>query len=289
MQSSLENWLYDLELFDLSLAAALLGIELVRDLATRRISWRQLGDIAASLSTMIPHYLSTIVALGLALALYYSLWALVPVQLPVNGWTVAAAILLADFAYYWEHRVAHRVRILWFSHAVHHSAPFMNTAVAYRFGPLEAFLPIPFHAPIVLMGFDPLLVLLAEVIVLVYQTWLHNELIGRLGVLEGIFNTPSNHRVHHGSNEAYLDRNFGGILILWDRLFGTYAPEEEKVVYGLTKQIGTVNPIKVWFSELPQLVRDLAAARSIREAAGHLFRPPGWQPTPTARPGEERP
>ncbi|RED51313.1 sterol desaturase family protein [Aestuariispira insulae] len=279
MQPSFESWMYQLETVDLTIAAAILSIELVRDLLTRRISWNGLGDILASLSTQIPFFLVSSLTVGGAILLYYTLWYVTPVHLPNNIWTIAAAILVADFAYYWEHRAAHRVRIFWFSHAVHHSAPKMNVAVAYRFGPFEPLMSVPFHAPMVLLGFDPLLVIFAELMVLSYQTWLHTELIGKLGFLDRIFNTPSNHRVHHGSNDAYLDKNYGGILILWDRLFGTYAAEEEKVVYGLTTQIETVNPIKVWFSELPGLWRDLIRARTAGDVAGYLFRPPGWEPS----------
>jgi sterol desaturase/sphingolipid hydroxylase (fatty acid hydroxylase superfamily) len=278
MLIEIENWLVDLEWIDLAIAATLLSFELIRDTVTRRISWNSFLDIIASLSTQIPFFFTGLASIAFAIPVYYTLQYFAPFQLPVNVWTLALAVVVADFAYYWEHRVAHRVRLLWFSHAVHHSSPFMNTAVALRFGPGEAFTSLPFHAPLILLGFDPILVLFGELIVLVYQVWLHTELIGKLGILDKIFNTPSNHRVHHGSDTTYLDKNYGGILMVWDQLFGTYQREIEKPVYGLTKQINSNNPVTVWFSEVPGLVRDLSKARSFSEVCGYLFKPPGWQP-----------
>ncbi len=278
MLIQIENWLADLELVDLMIAGLLLSFELLRDLVTRRISWNSILDILASLSTQIPFIFTSLASLAVAIPLYYMVQSIAPFQLPVTGWTLALAVLVADFAYYWEHRISHRVRLLWFSHAVHHSSPFMNTAVAYRFGPGEAFTSLPFHIPLILLGFHPLQVLFGELVVLVFQVWIHTELIGKLGILDRVLNTPSNHRVHHGSDALYLDKNFGGILVIWDRIFGTYQREIDRPVYGLTKQINSNNPITVWFSEAPELFRDLAKSRSLSEVCGYLFGPPGWQP-----------
>ena len=280
MQAQLEQWMADLELLDLGLFTLVLSADLIRNLVTKRMSWRQAGDMLANLSTQIPFTLVGLLAIGLTLIAYYGLHALAPAQLPVNGWTMAAILLLADFVYYWEHRVAHRVRLLWMNHAVHHSSPYMNASVGFRFGPFESFMPILFHAPLCLLGFDPLLVILAQIAVLSYQTWIHTEVIGKLGWFDRIFNSPANHRVHHGSNDNCLDRNFGGILILWDRIFGTYQAEEETPVYGLTQQINSINPLKICFSEWPALFRDLASAASWKDRMGYLFRPPGWEPAP---------
>ena len=154
------------------------------------------------------------------------------------------ALIAADFAYYWEHRLAHQIRLLWVSHAVHHSAREMNTAVAFRFGLFESPWAALVHLPLVLIGFHPLAVFAGQVAVLVYQTWIHTELVGKLGPLEGILNTPANHRVHHGCDPKYLDKNYGGILMLWDRLFGTYQAEEERPRYGLARDFDSVNPLR---------------------------------------------
>ena len=236
-------------------------------------------DTLASLSTQIPFY---VVELGTTIAMlgsYFVLWDHVtPVQLPINWATIALGIVAADFAYYWEHRTSHEIRLLWTGHAVHHSSPIFNTAVAFRFGPFEPVVAVLFHLPLILAGFHPAIVILGELTVQAYQFWIHTDVIGRLGPLDAVLNTPSNHRVHHGSDDKYLDRNHGGILIVWDRLFGTYQAEEETPTYGLTTPINTTNPLKVWFSEFPPLFQDLRTAGSWRARWAFLVNRPGWTP-----------
>ncbi|WP_259781772.1 sterol desaturase family protein [Aestuariispira ectoiniformans] len=278
MPENLESALNWVAAFDLIVFGTLLLLDLGRDVLIHRMSRLRFLDTIASLSTQIPYLLVEILTFNAVVIAYYTTQAIAPVGIETTIASFAILLMLADFTYYWEHRCSHRIRLLWTSHAVHHSAPIMNIAVAYRFGYLDPLISVPFHLPLVLIGYDPMAVFLAEVIVLVYQTWLHNDFIGKLGILERFLNTPSNHRVHHGSNPHYLDRNYGGILIIWDRLFGSYAAEEEPVVYGLTAPINTVNPVKVWFSELPKLVRDLISAQGIANYCGYLFRGPDWQP-----------
>lgn len=278
MPENLESALNWVAAFDLIVFGTLLLLDLGRDVLIHRMSRLRFLDTIASLSTQIPYLLVEILTFNAVVIAYYTTQAIAPVGIETTIPSFAILLILADFTYYWEHRCSHRIRLLWTSHAVHHSAPIMNIAVAYRFGYLDPLISVPFHLPLVLIGYDPMAVFLAEVIVLVYQTWLHNDFIGKLGILERFLNTPSNHRVHHGSNPHYLDRNYGGILIIWDRLFGSYAAEEEPVVYGLTAPINTVNPVKVWFSELPKLVRDLISAQSLANFCGYLFRGPDWQP-----------
>jgi sterol desaturase/sphingolipid hydroxylase (fatty acid hydroxylase superfamily) len=137
---------------------------------------------------------------------------------------------------------------------------------------------LPFYAPLPLLGFDPLLIVTVHSINLLYQFWIHTELVDRLGPLEWVLNTPSHHRVHHGANPRYLDRNYGGILIVWDRLFGTFEPEGETVRFGLTKNIATFHPLRIAFHEWVAIARDVAGARTIAELAGFLLAPPGWRP-----------
>lgn len=236
-------------------------------------------DTLASLSTQIPFYVVEVFSFLAMITTYFVLWDnITPLQLPVNGWTIAAGIIAADFAYYWEHRTSHEIRLLWTGHAVHHSSPIFNTAVAFRFGPIEPFVAIMFHLPLIVLGFHPAIVILGELAVQAYQFWIHTEVIGRLGPIDRVLNTPSNHRVHHGSDEKYLDRNHGGILMIWDRMFGTYQAEEETPTYGLTTQINTTNPIKVWISEYPPLIADLRSSSSWNDWFGYLLNPPGWQP-----------
>ncbi len=237
------------------------------------------SDTFASLSTQIPFYVVEIFSFLAMIATYFVLWDNVtPYQLPVNGWVIAAGVIAADFAYYWEHRTSHEIRLLWTGHAVHHSSPIFNTAVAFRFGPLEPFVAIMFHLPLIVLGFHPAIVILGELSVQAYQFWIHTDVIGRLGPLDRILNTPSNHRVHHGSDHKYLDRNHGGILMIWDRIFGTYQAEEETPIYGLTTQINTTNPFRVWVSEFPPLFADLKTSKTWGDWFGYLLNPPGWKP-----------
>lgn len=183
----------------------------------------------------------------------------------------AAAIVLWDFVYYWEHRFGHEVRLFWASHVNHHSSRAYNLSTALRqaWTPLLALVLFPLLA---LVGVSPARILVAEGVNLIYQYWVHTESIGRLPrALEWLFNTPSHHRVHHGSNPAYLDRNYGGIFIVWDRFFGTFAEERERVVYGLTKNVESYNLLVIAFHEYAAIGRDLRAARSVREAFFAVF------------------
>ncbi len=261
------------------IGAALLAVELLKGLFKRSLRGQSLLDMIASASTQVPYLLVEVLLLTFAYAGYVIISdTFITWTFPITAWTVVLAVLAADFVYYWEHRIAHQVRVLWTQHAVHHSSRHMNIVVAVRFGPFEGVASTLFHLPLVLIGFPPELVFFGILVVLTYQTWIHTELIGRLGPLEGILNTPSNHRVHHGCDDKYIDKNYGGILIVWDRLFGTYQREEETPRYGLKRDFDSVNPITVWFSELPRFVRDVTHSRSSHEAWKRIFGKPDWRP-----------
>ncbi|WP_101254465.1 sterol desaturase family protein [Streptomyces barkulensis] len=211
-------------------------------------------------------------------AVYSAVYALTPLRIPVEWWTLLPMLLAQDFFYYWSHRGHHVIRILWACHVVHHSSRKFNLTTALR-QPWTSLTGWPFYLPLILLGMHPAVLAFCHSVNLVYQFWIHTERIGRLpGPVEYVFNTPSHHRVHHASQGGYLDRNFGGILIVWDRLFGSFAPETEPCVYGLTKNIDTYNPLRVATHEYAAIARDLRAARDWREAAGRLFRGPGWRP-----------
>ena len=200
------------------------------------------------------------------------------ISIEPSWWSWALALVAADFTYYWMHRWEHEVRILWAHHSVHHSSPEFNLTTALRLAWTESLIEWVFFIPMILIGFSVVQTLIAISIVVAYQTLIHTEKVGKLGVLDKILNTPSVHRVHHGSNRQYLDKNYGGILIIWDRLFGTYEPEIEKVIYGLTEQLGTSNPIKINFYEYWQIAKDIKRAKTWSDALGYLFRGPGWAP-----------
>jgi sterol desaturase/sphingolipid hydroxylase (fatty acid hydroxylase superfamily) len=172
-----------------------------------------------------------------------------------SAWAWVALFLAEDLCYYIFHRTSHGLRLLWSSHENHHSSRFFNLSVAARqtWTPFFAF---PFWLPLLLIGFDPLMVLTQQIISLTYQALIHTELIDKLGPLDRILNTPSNHRVHHGTNEKYIDRNFGGILIIWDRIFGTYVCEEQRPTYGILPPLNSYSPSKIAFHAYVDLFRD---------------------------------
>ncbi|MFJ5776880.1 sterol desaturase family protein [Streptomyces sp. NPDC093094] len=216
---------------------------------------------------------------AVAVLAYAACHTLVPWHLsPGSGWTWVLLFFADDLAYYAFHRAHHRVRVLWASHVVHHSSVRFNLSTALR----QSWTPmttLPFWLPLALLGIPPWMILLQQSFSLVYQFFLHTERVDRLPrPVEWFFNTPSHHRVHHASNDVYLDRNYGGVLIVWDRLCGTFEPEGERVVYGLTKNITTYNPVRVAFHEYAAVWRDVRAARRWRDRVGHLVGPPGWEP-----------
>ena len=191
-------------------------------------------------------------------------------------WALALAIAGWDFVYYWNHRFMHESRYMWAVHVVHHSSEHYNLSTALRQPVADALgTSIPYGA-LCLFGIAPELVMTARGVNLLYQFWIHTEAIGRLGPVETAFNTPSHHRVHHGSNRQYLDRNHGSILIVWDRLFGTFEPEGERVVYGLTSNIGTFDPARIATHEYADMLRDVAASRTWADRLSFVVRGPGW-------------
>jgi sterol desaturase/sphingolipid hydroxylase (fatty acid hydroxylase superfamily) len=196
-------------------------------------------------------------------------------------WAIVTAFLLDDFVYYWTHRIGHRSRWFWASHVIHHSSQHYNLSTALRqtwTGPVSGLFLL--KAPLALLGFHPALLLFVAGLNLVYQFWIHTEAIGRLPAwVEAVFNTPSHHRVHHSRDTAYLDRNYAGVLILWDRWFGTFVPEDDSQPrhYGLVKNIGTFNPLRVASHEFIGICQDLARpGLTFRQRLAYLFAPPGW-------------
>ncbi|WP_299114100.1 sterol desaturase family protein [uncultured Winogradskyella sp.] len=278
-----EYWFYILN--DLSLVYIIVPffvLELVRYAYLKKLDKNLILDSVANLITFGAFFLIEIILGLLAITKVY-FWIYNNFSLPhleLNWITIITCLLLADFAYYWEHRMMHRIGIGWATHTVHHSSPHFNMSVAYRFGPLDAIMPILFSLPIVMLGYDPILVLLAEVFVQVFQTLLHTEIIGKLiKPVEYIFNTPSHHRVHHGSNRQYWDKNYAGILIIWDRMFGTFEPEVEKVRYGISEPLNSNNPIKVFFHGIIRLARKLKKVNGFKNKLLVFIKPPDWMPT----------
>lgn len=238
-------------------------------------------DALASLAMGIGNLASKLVVAGVFAAVYAFVWTHRLLDLGHAWWVFVLAFFAEDMSYYWFHRLAHERRWLWASHVNHHTSQHYNLTTALR-QPVFSIvsLSFAFWLPMVWLGVHPAIVVFFQGISLVYQFWIHTEAIGRMGPLEWVFNTPSHHRVHHAVNPRYLDANYAGVLIVWDRLFGTFVEEvpEDPPRYGVVKQLGTHNPLWIWLHEWIAIGRDLVGARSVREVLGYTWGPPGWSP-----------
>lgn len=204
--------------------------------------------------------------------------------IPVNGWTILPIFVGTEFCYYWFHRTSHRVRWFWAAHVPHHSGETMNFTTAMRQSVLNAFVgTFVFYLPLVWLGVPPAVVMFCLAVDLAYQYFVHTEAVGRFPAwYEHVFDTPSNHRVHHGRNPEYIDKNYGGVLILFDRWFGTYVEERAKVDYGITQQIRSYNFLVLNVHEMVDMLRDVFSPGPWGQRLKHLVMPPDWQ-----RPGHK--
>lgn len=235
-------------------------------------------DTIASLTMGVGNVLISLVTK----AVHYALLAAVGTQALFDitpTWTAWVVLLvLGDLVYYWFHRLSHDVRFLWAAHVNHHSSEHYNLSTALRQSWTTPFTVMLFWWPLAWLGFPPAMILTTLAINTIYQFWIHTEVIDRVGPLERVLNTASHHRVHHGTNVEYLDRNHGGIFIVWDKLFGTFTPERAPVRYGLTRNIHTFDPVRIAFHEWEALWHDVRHATSWRDRLGYLLAPPGWSP-----------
>jgi len=240
-------------------------------------------DALASISTgLIGNVFIGLLTKGMVFFLFTYVWEYFRIAtIPFAWWSWLLIFFLDDFAYYWYHRISHKSRIFWASHVVHHSSEEYNLSTALRQTWTGGFYSWIFWIWLAFVGFHPLMILTQMSISLIYQYWIHTELINKMPKwFEFIFNTPSHHRVHHGSNPLYLDRNHAGILIIWDRMFGTFQPEidEEKVVYGLVTNINTYNILKIAFLEWSNMLKDVFTTKtSLKNKLKYLIKPPGWR------------
>lgn len=197
---------------------------------------------------------------------------------PASPWTWLLGFVAVDFCFYWAHRSLHRYNLLWGAHQPHHSSEDFNLSTALRKGAFQTAFDWPFYLPLALLGLPLPLFLVLLGAQLVYQFWIHSQHVGRLGVLEWFMVTPSNHRVHHGQNDRYIDKNHGGVFIVWDRLFGTFADETEAVRYGVTTPVRTFDPLRLQFSWWRLLWADAVATRSWWDKLRLWWMPTGWRP-----------
>lgn len=286
---------------------ALIGLELVWAWAARRKVYR-LNDSIADLSCGVLSQLTgVVIKVGLLWAFVYTTthWSIqrfLPVPAwpdgpPVVGasgfpgftvvWPAAASwvtvFILVDLAYYWLHRLSHEVHILWAGHVVHHSSEEYNLTVALRQSSLHGLMSWVFYMPLAFLGVPWLPFVVCHGLNLIYQFWIHTRHVGRLGPLEWVMNTPSHHRVHHGVNPKYQDRNFAGVFIVWDKLFGTFVPEEEEPVYGITIPLRSWNPLWANVHVFTEIWRNARATRRWRDKLRVVFGRPSWRPPDLGR------
>jgi len=238
-------------------------------------------DFFASMGVMLITVVVDLIPKLLGVMLMFACWQASPFQDIVtrapHWWVVL--FFLDDLTYYSFHRANHEVRLMWAGHVSHHNSQYYNYGTALRQGVGERVIKYLFWCPLALLGFDPVMIVTMMSLSLIYQFWLHTETVNRMpGWFEWFFNTPSHHRVHHASNVRYLDRNHAGVLIIWDRLFGTFSAEvpEEPVRYGLTRNIDSFNPVKVSFGEYASIARDIRRSPGWQDALRYLFLAPGW-------------
>lgn len=257
----------------------------VAEMIFARFAGRARYEVRDTASSLAMGFGSVVAGAAFAFVFLAVAGALRPYRIADIGWSwsaIAVCFVLDDFLFYWWHRAAHRIRWLWANHVSHHSSQHYNLSTALRQPWTDVLTPgLLFKMPLVLLGFPIPMMAFAGGVNLVYQFWIHTEAVGRLPrTVEWLMNTPSHHRVHHATNARYLDANYAGVFIVWDRLFGSFAAEEasDPPRYGIVKNLMTFNPLKVAFHEWVAIARDLVRARSARAFAGYLFGPPGWSP-----------
>jgi len=256
----------------------LIGFELIYQLVKKVKMYRTndaISNISCGISSQVANAMWGVLSIGLY-QFVYEYGRLMTV--PNAWWSYLLLFVLVDMMYYWFHRASHEINFLWnTAHVVHHQSEDYNLSVALRQASFGGIFSMLFYLPLALIGFNTYAFLLVKGLNLIYQFWIHTEAIDKLPrPIEYIFNTPSHHRVHHASDLKYLDRNHAGVLIIWDRMFGTFTAEEEHPTYGLTKNINTYNPLRIATHEWADLIKDQKKTLSWRDRLGYLFGPPGW-------------
>lgn len=257
----------------------LIGIELVVERLTHKELYR-LPDSIANLSCGITSQLSGLFLKVVGIGVYEVLFNNFALFTLEKNWLYWFALfLLVDLAYYWAHRMSHEINLFWGGHVVHHQSEEYNLSVALRQSSFQVIWTFAFNLPLAIMGFDTLDFALMSAFNTLYQFWIHTEAINKMGWFEWIFNTPSHHRVHHGRNPKYIDKNHAGTLIIWDRLFGTFQEEEERPTYGITKPINSWNAIWANFSHYDTMLHELRQIPRWSDRLLYLFKKPGWLPS----------
>lgn len=255
-----------------------MGIELIVERLTHQKLYR-LPDSIANLSCGITSQLSGLFLKIFAIGAYQFLFehfAFFTLERTWFYWLML--FLLADMAYYWAHRMSHEINLFWGGHVVHHQSEEYNLSVALRQSSLQVVWTFAFSLPLAFIGFNTFDFALMSAFITLYQFWIHTETINKMGWFEYIFNTPSHHRVHHGRDPKYIDKNHAGTLIIWDKLFGTFQEEEERPTYGITKPLNSWNPIWANISHYIEMSKDIKQIPKWSDRIKYLFKKPGWLP-----------
>lgn len=257
----------------------LMAVELVYESITRKKTYR-LNDAVTNISTGTLQQLTGTFTKIINIGIYTFVFEQFRLfDYEANWLTFVAVFIGYDFFYYWSHRMAHEISLFWGGHVVHHQSEDFNLSVALRQTSTGFIWAFPFYLPLALLGLDPVQFVLAGGFNLLYQFWIHTEHINRLPRwFEAVFNTPSHHRVHHARDPKYIDKNYAGVFIVWDKLFGTFVEEEEHPHYGITKPLDSWNPVYANFAHYIDLFHYVKKTRSTSDALKVLFKPPGWLP-----------
>lgn len=256
----------------------LMSIELVYETITKKRTYR-LNDAITNINLGALNQISGIFTKVISIGIYTVVFEFFAItRLPIGWITFIVLFVLYDLCFYWSHRMAHTVSLFWGGHVVHHQSEDFNLTVALRQSSTAFIWSFPFYLPLAVLGFDPIQFLTVGAFNLLYQFWIHTEHIGKIGWLEYIINTPSHHRVHHGRDPKYIDKNYAGVFIVWDRMFGTFKEEEERPTYGITKSLNSWNPLYANFAHYIDLYNYVKQSKSWSDTKNMLFKQPGWLP-----------
>ncbi|GAA0190344.1 sterol desaturase family protein [Fulvivirga kasyanovii] len=256
----------------------LIGIELIIQQVSNKKIYR-LNDAVTNISCGITQQLTGIFLKVVGVGVYYLVYEYLAIfEIPSNWLTFIILFFAVDFCYYWAHRMSHEINLFWGGHVVHHQSEDYNFSVALRQGSFQILWTFAFNLPLAVIGFDPVNFVLVSALVTVYQFWIHTETIGKMGFIEKFMNTPSHHRVHHGRDPKYIDKNHAGVFIIWDKMFGTFQEEEERPTYGITKPINSWNPVWVNLDHYVWMWGYLKKIPKWKDRLKFMFYKPGWFP-----------
>ena len=265
----------DPTVFAIPVFIALIIIEVVIN-AKKNLNLYKIKDSTANITMGLGSVVIGLLTRTFAFFVFLWIYQFRLFEIPNTWWMWGLLLLADDVTFYWYHRLAHQIRFFWAAHVQHHSSEYMNFSVALRQSWGEPFIKFLFYIWLPFIGFNPVYILIMQAISLVYQFFPHTKLVGKLGPIEWIFNTPSHHRVHHATQVQYLDKNHAGILIIWDRMFGTFQKEIEVPTYGITVNINSFSPLKIASHEYISLWQDMRRAKKLSDKIKYLINPPGW-------------